>query len=297
MRTRKTLDKWIDEAISDKSFDGQCRMLALVHMVGSQPKELHTTKFTGGMSWTAKDLADLYRDKAETYAQDLQGVQMFQLLAFYGDSGQAQAFLPFAINPQADGGFGLGTEQPTEAGRLQQKMRIDDALIGQVYRRQGVMDDHAIMFIREMSVTMRDMARANKELMQENRDAFNIVKDVLMTQASNTHKFEMEKKNYERATIERKKWLSFLPPLVNSVLGREIFPAGIEDTALLEGIADGIEEKDLMTLAQVIKPEMLGPLMARLERYQKNKVTENEQIKALAEIKVPNPENDAGGGS
>jgi hypothetical protein len=62
MKGRKTLDMWIKEALTDPDKDGKCSMISLVHMVGAQEKEIHTTKFSPGKTWDDKELASIRRN-------------------------------------------------------------------------------------------------------------------------------------------------------------------------------------------------------------------------------------------
>jgi hypothetical protein len=283
---KKTMEMWIREALTDPDKSDKCAMISLVHMVGVQQKEIHSTK-TLNKTIDPVELSKMLDGKAVTYAQDLPGVQTFQLLAFYGESSVAQAFFPFRINSETELN-GLGTEAPTEQGRLQQIMRREDSLLGQVYRRQQVMDDHSIRMMQMMSHTI-------EKLTSENRDAFTIVKEILMEKALSDHNHKMSQLQFERDSVERKKWLSFAPALINTLLGREIFPQGTADTALVESIADSLTEDDVMKLGSAMKPELWGPLAARMHQYMMKKAEEEKNLKAISQYASPDPEADAAG--
>lgn len=81
-RKRLTLDAWIHDALNDDKDNRKCSQISLVHMIGQTPKELHSVKFGSKAPAKAEDLAVMFRQRAEGYAQDLSGTQMFQLLAF-----------------------------------------------------------------------------------------------------------------------------------------------------------------------------------------------------------------------
>ena len=287
MRTnRKTLESWIREALTDPDKEGKCSMISLVHMVGQQQKELHTTKFGGGKSWSENELGAMFRGKAEAYCQDLPGVQTFQLLAFYGDRTTPESFQPFIVNVNAE--YGLGTESPTDQGRLQMSMRREEMLIQQVYRRQQVLDEYTLRVIERQGHMIETLA-------SENRDAFGIVKDMLMEKALSDHTRKMQQLQFERDTTERKKWLSYAPPLLNMILGREIFPQSTADTALVDSIADSLTEEDVMKLAGSLKPELWGPLASRMHSYMQKKKAEDDNIRQLSQLTSSDPEADAAG--
>jgi len=285
---RKTLEAWIDEAITDPDKDGKCTMISLVHMIGMQEKEIHTTKFGGGKAWTANDLGAMFHQKASAYCQDIPGIQTFQLIAFYGDRTTPQAFQPFTISVNRDAN-GLTTESPTEQGRLQMSMRNEQRVLDQVYRRQQTMDEHSIRLISQQTNIIQS-------LLSENRDAFNIVKDMLMAKALDEHNRTMDQLKFERQTIERKKMMGWVPALANTILGREIFPQSTADTSLVESIADSLNEDDIGRLAASLKPELWGPLAARMHAYMQKKNKEEADVKALSAMtKSPDPESDAAG--
>jgi len=286
---KKTLEAWVNESLNDTNKAHPCSQISLVHMIGQQQKEIWCYKFKGGGKvLNYKELAETCRNKAESYCQEIPGVQSFQLLAFYGTE-QPEAFQPFMVNQPADFG-GLSTEGPTAQGNLQQQMRHGEMLLQQVYRRQEVLDRYTLDIIREQGVELRN-------LRAENRDAFAVVKEVMMEQATDQHDRAMQQLTFERSTNERKKWLSFAPALVNTVLGREVFPQSTADTALVEAITESLSEDDILKIAGVLKPEVLGPLAARMEVYQRKKAAdEASRERQLPPFTGVSPEEDAGGG-
>jgi hypothetical protein len=291
-RGRQSLEAWIHEALADgdkidhEGKPAKCSMFSLVHRVGVQELEIHSSRLEG-REVNAKDMAEMFRAKAESYAQDLPGVQTFNLLAFYCKT-EPEARHPFLVNPQADQHGGLASEPATAEGQRQQSMRHAEMLIQQVYRRQAVMDETAI---RREELLMRHI----EKLQKENFDAFDIVKEMMMEKALSEHNRKMDLLKFERATMERRKWMTLAPPLVNTLLGREVFPQGSVDTALIESVADSLSEEDIMKLAGTLKPEVVAPLMDRWKRI----MDERAATKKLIAQSVPTSQDgevDAGGG-
>jgi hypothetical protein len=261
-------------------------------MVGAQKTELHTCKLNkGGKILSAKEYAELLRGKADAFAQDLPGTQTFQLMAFYEGSAEPQAYQPFMagqnLDPQAKG---LLTEPATPEGQKGQQMRWAEGLLSQVYQRQAVMDNHSMAMITRLGEMV-------EKLTDDNHQAFEVVKTMMMEKISQDREHEFKVLQYERATGERKKWLGFAPALVNTVLGKEVFPQSVEDTSLVESIADSLTEDQVMQLGAVLKPEIMGPLASRMQKFMMKKAKEKE----LAEHAVkrlnphPDPEGDAAG--
>lgn len=274
-RKRTTLERWITEALADSEKEGEISQMVLVHMVGQNQKEVHTTKFSPGKKWTPKDLANMFMGKAETYAQDMVGVQTFHLQAFYGGRQQHEAALPFTVIGTLE--HGGATEPPTQEGRIQQHMRQSEMLFLQTYRRQEQLDNISVTMIRELGAQ-------NVALSTENRDMFSLMKDMMVQLADRHHETRMKELEFSRSTEERKQFMKFLPPLANTILGREVFPQGMEDSALIEGFMDSLTADDVEKLAAVIKPEMLGPLMSRLERHNAKRDMERASQQASSAV-------------
>lgn len=285
-RKRLTLDVWIRDAITDEKDGNKCSMIALVHLVGAQQKEIHSVKFASGKSWQPDELAIMFRGRAEGFAQDLSGAQTFQLMAFYGRN-EAESFQPFTVSPVLDPNNPLPSEPATADGRLGQLMRQGEMLFQQVYRRQQVMDEHSNALISQQS-------RMMSELLGENRASFAIMKEMLMEKALDTHKHRMDELGYSRSSDERKKWIGMIPLLTNTILGREIFPQSNADTILMEQIVTNIDENAIMAMAQFVKPELMGPLMERFTQIQKKKTLEAENASA-AMVPVTKGESDLPG--
>lgn len=288
-RKRLTLDAWIHDALNDDKDNRKCSQISLVHMIGQTPKELHSVKFGAKAPAKPEDLAVMFKQRAEGYAQDLSGTQMFQLLAFYGKN-EPESFMPFTVTPHVDPTNVLPSEPATPEGQRQQDMRRNEMVFQQMLRQQQVLNDHS-------TSVMAQQTRMIAELLSENRASFNIVKEMLMEKALDTHRHQMEALTYQRQSDERKKWLSYIPMLANTVLGKEIFPQSNADTVLLEQVVESIDENAIMALAQFVKPELMGPLMSRFEEIQKKKMLEAQnKVHALQPVKGVEPEDDTVGG-
>jgi hypothetical protein len=296
---RKSIAKWIDEALTDRDKDGPISAIALVHMVGQQRQELHTIKMGATGNYTGEALEKILKGKAETYAQDLDGVQTFALLAFYGGTDTPQAILPFKVLADVNPGTaGLATEPPTAEGRVQQQMRWNDTLLSQVYARQAAMDNHAIRMMEQQNVMLQRSQAMLDKVMADNMEGFTIIKELLNERAIGQHNHAMEQLKYQRNTQEREKILKFAPVLINTILGKEIFPQSMADTALIESIAENLDESMIGKLAEVGLPqELMGPLAARVMKAMEDKEKrEAAASKVLPAYKGP-AEEDIGGGT
>lgn len=282
---RQTLEQWIFEAINDTDKGRPCTGLALIHKVGTRDQDIHATKL-GNRQWDTKDLAALFRGKAENYAAELVGVQTFNLLAFYGGSSEPEAIKPFTINGKEDFD-GLATEGPTRDGMLQQMMRHVEAE-RQIGARQ----------VQALTSTMADLtnsvARENIALRSENREMFDLIKQLLMRETENRDSARMRELEYQRASEERQRLLTFAPALINRIFNREVLPESMEDTALIETMAHKITDSDIAKLANAgLSPDIWGPLAARMSGILERKRLAHDQArKAMNGV---DPETDATG--
>lgn len=296
IRKRTTLDMWIRDAMSDSDKDGDISAIAMVHMVNGQDgKEIHTVKFGPNKTYQPDQLASVFRGRAEAFAQDLPGVQTFELKAFYGTSTEPRAFQPFMVSGTLDN-HGMGSETPDDRGHRAQQMRHSDAFFAQVFRRQESLDAATARVIEHQSKIIEMLGGQMATLQHENIEAFAVTRDLLLAQADKRHEYNMQQLEYQRKTKEKEQFLKLLPALVNGLTGKEIFPQGTQDTALIESIAESLDEKTAMRVAEILPPQMVGLLMPRLtevlEKKEREKRLEEQRVKSLNEI---NPEFDAAG--
>lgn len=280
-RGKKTLETWIRERLTDPDKVQQCTAFVLDHMIGQTAQPLHSKRL-GSQPVDPHDLAEFFRDVAETHAQDLPGVQTFRMCAFYGDSGFPEAQFPFTVAGKTEFD-GLMTEGPDGKGLVAQSMRHSEAIVQLAFRQT-----QAIFETSER--TIRALSDQNSQLMLENREALEVVKSLLLAQADNAHAHRMAELQFQRSSAERQKWLAFGPALVNTILGREVFPQSTADTALIETIADQLTTEQIEQLSGSIPPTLWGPLAARMNKY-----LESKSVSRPTNLLKCDPEADAAG--
>lgn len=282
MASRKTLEQWLSEALNDpdktqlvnaKEAPAPCTMLSLVHINGSQEKEIHTIKLGGKKFDDAgiKSLAEMISGKAQTDCQDLNGNQEYVILAFYEGSKEPQARLPIRAHGQILNQSGLigtlGTDQPTETGRIQQRMRVDDGLT-QIFMI-GISN-----LVTQQNRFIEMQGQRSEILMRENMEMFSSFKEMMHDKIMDDRKSRMEEMAFERASAERQGMMRMLPALANTFFGREVFPVGTADTAIIEGVAEHLEanSNDVEKLTSMNLPPSLQMLiMTRLTEIKEAK--------------------------
>ncbi len=274
---RQTLDQWIRDAILDESKDGKCTAMTLVHIANQNERELHTIKF-GARSWDPKELAALFRGKAEAYASDIVGAQTFNVLAFYADRSESQNRKPFIIQGEHD--MSHTTEPPTKEGQQMQGMRHMEAVMQMAFTQTR-------MLFESSNAMMAILANQNTKLAAENRDAFEIVKDMMIKQVERDDERIMKRLTYQRQSEERSHWMSLVPALVNSFVGKEIIPQNVSDSKLIDAMIESLTEDNIAQLSQIIRPEIWAPLAGRMQDALQRKRLKEEQRNMLANGAMP----------
>lgn len=281
---RKTMQAWIQEALTDEDKEGKCTALVLVHFVGSTEREIHAVKF-GGRQWTAKDLANLFRGKAETYSQDLTGVQEFCLLGFY-NKGEPEARFPFRINGENDYG-GLSTEGPTGTGLVQQAMRHTEAMVQACFRANASMHDNQAAMISSLSNMLQ-------RTFQERNEAYELVTKLTLSITQGQHDGRMKELEFKRSSDERREMMRMLPALANTITGKEVFPQETADSALIDALIESLDEKGIETLASVVPKHLWGAMASRMLPVLERKKAQRDNDARILKSGV-DPEVDAGG--
>lgn len=269
---RQTLDQWITEVLTDdelKKQYGKCTRIALVHIAG-RDNEVYTVSIPG-KQWNPKDLADLFRKKAENHAGDLPGTQTFNLLAFFEDRSEPQARRAFPIQGGPDVGESQYlTEAPDAKGIVAQSMRHNEAYTKITLAHTSAMVDSCTRTINQLS-TLLSMQ------MNENREMFSLLRESAMKQIADNNEHELKKMKLGQSIETRSNLTKLLPALVNGFTGKEIFPQHMEDTAIVEGMAEHLSEQDLMLLRNVLKPELMALVTKRMTRIVENKAKARQQ--------------------
>ncbi len=287
---RQTLEGWLLEAMTDEEKGMvenpetkaqepvKCYRIALMHLTGLVLNEVHTIDF-GAKSWTPKELEKLFRGKAESFAQDLPGAQTFKLLAFYGTSAEPQAAHPFLIEGQTEHP-GITTEGPNGTGVVQQAMRHLESRISMADKAAQVAFQNIAQASNAWAGVAQMMAGQVVTLTKENNEVMTLFKQMTIEKAAADHSNKMAQLEFERKTAERRKLMTFVPVLANTVAGREVFPQSTADTALVEAIIDKFSLEEIAKLGMLLPPEVMGPLSARAEK----RLKEQRQLREEAEV-------------
>jgi hypothetical protein len=258
VRSKKTIERWIMDRLSDPDKDGALTSLILEKVIGTNGTVLHS-KNIGQNPVNAPDLGRMFYDIAQTDCQDLTGNHTYRLSAFYSNRNQPEAFYNFTLAGQQDPEF-MSSESPTREGFLTHGLNYATRTMNKALEQMTISAEIN-------NETMRIQQTMNSRLMVENHSAYEMMKDLLLERAMRENAQKFEEIKYARSSAERKEWLGMLMPVVNRVTGREVFPYNSEDSAIMKQIANLSEEK-LMQLAGVLQdnPKLLALVAARLEQ-------------------------------
>lgn len=265
---KQTLQSWIEEAVTDTEKDKPCTGFVLNHVAGAE-SEIDGVKF-GSKAWTSEDLANRFLHKAQSYSQELSGAQYFRLLAFYGEK-EAGASHPFKVDGEVFQD-GMSSEDASPKGMFAQAMRHTEAITRLTYEKDG-------MLFAQMSTVIKTLAENYKDASHELRDATQIVHELVREKIQRESDNEMKRLEYERSTSERKALMGMVPPALNQLTGREIFPQAYADSKLLDTIGDSLDEDQIAKLAGVLKPEQMA-LIANRFATKLQKLREEREAKA-----------------
>lgn len=254
---KQTLESWIIEALTDDEKTGGCSVLALMHASGGVEKELHSVRL-GNKQWTERDLAEMFRNKAQSYCQELPGVHFFVVLAFYGESTEPQARHPFRLQGELELGD-LGTEAPDDRGIRQQNMRHQEAVLMTGYKMMALSSDNQNQM---MGMLLKELIATR----QQNGQLLEGLQSALLQKAQDVHAFRIEEMKLQHTNMLWEKGMNYLPSAANKLLGKEVFPTSTVDASLMEMVAkDLIANPDKIPVLQgTFSPDVWAAIVNRL---------------------------------
>jgi hypothetical protein len=271
MAKKVSLQGWFAQALTDKNKEGSMSQITLMHLSvlpnGFQhPKEVYSLNANSDKPWSAEFLSSTFQTQAELYAQNLDGTQYFNLICKY-HKNDIDAEHPFSINPKEGSEFHSLISHPANtAGEKAQGMSLLNMICGRSFTLLEENMSFAKSIIEESRVARREIVAENAELRAENREMFTLMIEAAKKQVELDHVKRMDEMKFLRDAQERSMIIKYAPALINQFLGKEVFPQGVEDTAIIETIAQNIPEEQLQMITSMMPPLLGGPIMARLTR-------------------------------
>lgn len=293
--TGKSLAKWISEVMNDpektyvkdgKTIPAALVRLVLMHLSPAGEKEVDNIPIgTGYDDARVEGLANRFLGRADSAIEGLQGHQKFIIYAFYEGSGnEPQGYRTFSRNAHLVNDSGdPSTDPPTVEGRLQQRMRHDEAY------SQMLITGNANLINAQNRFMELQAARLERATI-ENMQMFEALRDMSMKEALATHDHKMKEIEATRNARLLEGAIKLAPAILNRVTGTEIVPQASADTAILEAIAGAIDQKDLEKLAPLltkVPDSVKGLLFARLAELEEQKQARERELQEALEENAP----------
>lgn len=273
-----TLEQWIGSALQDPDklkSDGSiapCVGLSLVHMQGQSEREIHAVKFAGRQV-SEISLAKLIEGKCKADCQNIPGVQQYCLYMFYEGSIEPQARFPLQYCTEEGFAYkGLGTEGPTKEGQIMQGMRLTEAIV------QGT--------FRTLTQILTTSAQQNEQLANElrvergeSREMFLMLRDMLKQQVELEHEKRMAEMKMQQGLADRQALMRLAPALINTIVGKEVFPHGMADESIIEAVAEKLTPADMEKLMSLdLPPLVMGPILSRIADIREKSEKDKERL-------------------
>jgi hypothetical protein len=284
-RKRITLAEWIDE---NWNLDGvPVDVFELVHIVaGAAEVAKHVHSIHPNGTQKSDELERAFLHKANTCAQDLPGMQVFEVRAYYGKSSQHSTYFNLPMPGKTD--YSMGTEPPTREGRTQQEMRHNEVMFQTLVKSNERTQD---ILLRVLDASMRDkeaLIRDVASLRRDSTEAFIALRDKVLEDSVKLAEIEIVKRK-EMAKIDLQAFgVKMLPAALNGIMGKEILPQNNADTELLSVILSRIPEAMIPAMIQQLglTDEVGLALVARKRQQRQEGERTDEAAKQVGDVKT-----------
>ncbi len=284
-----SLESWITGVVRDNR-DGECSSISISHVIGTSLDEVHTHQLGGSNPLSAFEMAEMFNERARTHSQELEGTQLFRLLAFYNKRSEPQN--KFHIRIQGETEFdGVVTEKADVKGFLGQSMRLFEANTSSTFRKDAMLFD---TMIRSNQI----MSENNVRMTQQVFDGIKAITELAAALAKSQSEGRMEEIRLKGAMEERKMLIQFAPHLLNAATGKEVVPSAATDGDVFLELANTLNEQEfkaMMAMLQNKNPRLATVVASKLSAALKKQREDSEIESHIADSS--DPEEDAGGGT
>jgi hypothetical protein len=277
----QSIGKWLIECLTDTVTDLAGAKIACTHIAlchSPSDKEVFTYPLKGKAldAQGCMNVAETIYGRAESDAEGLSGRQSYMLYAFYEGQSAWSRRKPIQVNGHIVNTLGdHSTEPATPEGRFAQRMRQDEAHSQLLVHGNAALIQQALSF----GTIMADRAERAET---RNAEMFVKMQDIIMEMVTRQEEREQKRFENERNMKLIEAGTKFAPLLINTFSGKEIIPQSAADTALLEGIADGLSPEDVQKVVAVIGHKVPGPILGALFQ----RLGELHEAKAAGQTRV-----------
>jgi hypothetical protein len=267
MVKRKSIPEWIQEAVDDDQHGDACTMLAVVHLTGDGAvlKEIDRMALPSQLS--VRDIASRFEDRVAQHIYDMSGHQNFAVYAFYDMGREPGLEYRFAragtLQLSVTGGV---SEPATEKGLLQQTMRHHhDMAVLYMAAQKEVIQSFA-QLARSAVDNNAALTAETEQLRRELAESRKILDEAAAALERSAMEGADKLRKDEENSAMRRKFMEWAPALINTIMGKKVFPEATEDSSIINGLLDSMEPEHvsvLVSMVQAKNPTAAGVLSAR----------------------------------
>jgi hypothetical protein len=282
-----SLETWIQSTVLNEE-DGKCTLLSCNHVVGTSLDEVQTHKLGGTNPLNARELAEMFQGRARIHCQELEGTQLFRMLAFYEGRGEPQAKFHFRVQGETEFD-GVVTEKADVKGFLGQSMRLFEANTSSTFRKDA-------MLFETMIRSNQIMADNNVKLTQQVMEAMTAMSNMMAANLQLQAEGRVEEIKLKAQFEERKMLIGMAPHMLNAAVGKEVMPVAASQESVFLELANTLTQEEFKMIMGTLgsrNPKLAAILSHQLSDALKNQREAKEEEMRTANLM--NPEDDAGG--
>jgi hypothetical protein len=252
---------------------GRCYKLIIRHLtIDKKPDaDVHTVNLAGDPAVEGTEIADRVildvADAAQRDANDLGGIQVYALYAYYAGNKNYVPRKIFRVSAEDEverEREGL-TEPPTEKGLTSQLMRHNE-----ITSKNSLVAMGYIM--QTFQKEIQQQREQNRIFLQQQVDMTILVQEVL--NEASKRRLEEKKAEVEVSVIEGlfEHLKVGLPILLNRLAGKEVFPAKMDrELYMMASLFENLAPEQQAQLVNMLRPEQMAILAELLGMYEQRK--------------------------
>jgi len=282
-----SLETWIRQAVLNEE-DGKISHLSCNHVVGTALDEIQTFKFGGTNPLSERELAEMFQGRARIHSQELEGTQLFRMLAFYDNRSEPQNKFHFRVQGETEFD-GVVTEKADVKGFLGQSMRLFEANTSSTFRKDAMLFD---TMIRNQQIT----AENNVKLTQQVIEGLNALSTMAGALIKSQSESRIEEIRLKAQFEERKMLIGHAPHLLNAITGKEVIPETSGEESVFLELANTLSPEEFNAIIGMLgqrNPKLAAIISHKLANALKSKREEREEeLRTAGHV---DPEDDAAG--
>ena len=295
MTIERKLEEYIYAALSDtvtnqEGTDSPCTQYALLHVDAVGHKEEIFAQSVAPGQAEAATIAELIHGRANIHASASPDRQTYELVFFYGDRRARKPFRFPIMAPLALGEH--GAEEANAKGLVRLATNAMQRTLEITFAQQNAASEQLVSMVDACTRNMAQMTEKHERTKEELEAAIWFIAQEKIREMDRSHEHRMNEIKRLSDADFKKRIMEFLPALANTLLGKEIFPAGMADTALLKAVMADLEKAGpsiLPALQGALSAPTLAGVLTRGMQFrdeeQRQKKAKSEAIELAGEVR------------